>query len=251
MDFRIAATSRPTGELLKTLVEEKARETGVVLKPDSVICYGAGYTGGNSALNGACSTHNKEVQTRLLWEGLGPGALRYLDATTARLPGDGDRSAWLSRKTTHSRGRDIGVVLEDWQFAARLAAGANFFTKYEPSVREFRVWMYRNRFLGAYEKVLARAAEFTKIGRNYGNGFNFDHMDADSVNPNLRALAASAIRTLGLDFGAVDVLQRPDGSYCVLEVNSAPGVAHERRAVINNLATRIVRWAANNYPARS
>jgi len=248
LNFRIAATSRTTGNLLSTLVTEKARETGVTLG-DSMVCYGSGYSGNLPVLNARCSTHNKEQQTRLLWEGLGPGALEYLAGRT--LTGNGPAGTWFARKEQHSRGRDISVVLEPWQFRPRLLAGADFFTKYEPSNREFRIWMYRNRYLGGYEKVLGRPEAFKKVGRNYDNGFNFNHVEADAMPQAARDLSASALRTLGLDFGAIDMLQRPDESFCVLEVNSAPGVAHERRSVINNLATRIVRWAANGYPARS
>lgn len=251
MNFRIAATSRNTGELLQTLVLASAREQGVTLG-DSSVSYGVGYTGPLPSLNGRCSTHDKEQQTRLLFEGLGPGALTYVSAAEARnWPTRGTEGfPFLSRRTVHSRGRDIGVVLEPWQFVPRLAAGASFFTAYEPSVREFRIWMYRNRHLGSYEKALDRPEQFVRVGRNYGNGFSFNHMEADTVTAPMRELAARAVATLGLDFGAVDMLQRPDGSFCVLEVNSAPGVAHERRAVINNLAHRIVRWAANGFPAR-
>jgi glutathione synthase/RimK-type ligase-like ATP-grasp enzyme len=40
----------------------------------------------------------------------------------------------------------------------------------------------------------------------------------------MREIAAAAVTALGLDFGAVDLAQRPDGTLFVLEVNRAPGV---------------------------
>lgn len=244
MRFGIAATSRVTGNILRTLVAEKAAEQGVRLAEDAVVCYGVGQRG-TRVLNGNCSAQNKLEQARALQEGLGPGALEVVtDVPSPFVP-------LLSRKIVHSRGRDIGVVLEPWQVAPRLASGADFFTKYVPSVREFRVWIYRKRHLGTYEKVLRRPEVFTRLGRNFANGFDFSKLDNDSVPQNLKDICIRAISVLDLDFGAVDLIQREDGSYCVLEVNTAPGVSDSHRAVIQQLAKRIVRWAANGYPERT
>lgn len=248
MNFHIARAAATTGRLLQTLVDANLRQEGIKI-PDVEICYGVGYNGPHPALNASCSRYNKLEQAKLLREGLGLGGLIVLTD-----PLEAERQAahspMFARTLVHSKGRDIRVVLEPWQVRPLLAAGSAFFTVHEPSVREFRTWVYRKRHLGTYEKALTRPQDCKRLGRNYDNGFDFNGVDNDAVPEALKEISRKAIALLGLDFGAVDLLQRADGSYCVLEVNSAPGVSHERRRVIQGLATRVSRWIVNGCPAR-
>lgn len=250
MNFHIARAANVTGELLRTLVNEQLREAGTQV-PNAEICYGVGYNGANPVLNARCSVHNKLEQARILAEGLGlEGLPVFSTRATAERHFGVDGGPLFARTLVHTRGRDIKIALEPWQVAPLIAAGSAFFTPHVPSTREFRTWVYRRRHLGTYEKVLTRPADCRRLGRNYDNGFDFNGVENDVVAEGLKDVARRAISLLRLDFGAVDVLQRPDGSYCVLEVNSAPGVAHERRRVIQGLATRISRWIAAGCPAR-
>lgn len=249
MNFHIARTAATTGNILRTLVQQQLAEQGIRDRTDAQICYGVGTNGNAPALNANCSRYNKLEQTRRLREGLGPGGLAVFDTVAqavAHLESGG--RPLFARDLVHSRGRDIKLVLEPWQVAPVMAAGAAFFTVHEPSVREFRVWVYRKRHLGTYEKVLRRPEECKRLGRNYANGFDFSGVENDNVPEALKDIARRAIRVLDLDFGAVDILQAADGRYVVLEVNSAPGVSDERRKVIQGLAKRIVRWVANDCP---
>jgi hypothetical protein len=246
MHFHIARTASTTGNLLQTLVNEQL--TG---NTDGMhVCYGVGTSGVNT-LNNNCSRYSKLEQARMLQEGLGPGALTVYDTAEAAENGIRNSGVLFARDFVHSRGRDIRPILEPWQIRPLFERGNVFFTGFVPSTREFRVWTYRQRHLGTYEKLLRRPASCKKLGRNYDNGFDFSGIDNDEVPQGLKDISRSAIGALNLDFGAVDILQRPDGSYCVLEVNSAPGVSNERRKVIQALAHRIVRWAANGCPARA
>lgn len=250
MAFHIAKTAATTGNLLKELVEEGLREAKLTM-PRAEICYGVGYNGPNKGLNKSCSSHNKLVQAQMLRRALGTRALEVF--TTVASASDhllGGHGPLFARDVVHSRGRDIKIALEPWQLAPLMAGGTGFFTAHTPSVREFRTWGYRNYHLGTYEKALTRPAECKKLGRNYANGFDFNGIENADVPQGLKDVCRDALAALGLDFGAVDTLQRADGSYVVLEVNSAPGVAHERRRVITGLAHRIVRWVANDCPDR-
>jgi len=245
MQFHIAATASTTGNLLRDLVNAELTGNTATMH----VCYGVGQANGRQTLNAGCSRYGKTEQTRLLHEGLGLGALELF--TTAMAAETAVLTAPLfARDPVHSRGRDIKIVLEPWQVRPLMQSGTGFFTKFVPSQREFRTWIYRNRHLGTYEKVLRRPTECRRIGRNYHNGFDFSWIEGDNVPQALKDISRRAIATLGLDFGAVDVIQAMDGRYVVLEVNSAPGVSNERRHVIQALAHRIVRWAANGCPAR-
>lgn len=245
MNFHIARAASTTGNLLHTLVTEGLREQNIT-DVDAHVCYGAGYNGGGPVLNGQCSRYNKFEQAVRLREALGEHAIqawRYDSLPQGVFP-------LLARKVQHAQGRDIRLALEPWQVEAAHNSGSDFYTPYIPSSREFRVWAYRNRHLGTYEKVLRRPTDWKRIGRNYGNGFDFSGLENDAVPQALKDVARDALRGLGLDFGAVDVIQGMGGGYVVLEVNSAPGVSGERRRVIRGLAHRIVRWVANGCPAR-
>jgi hypothetical protein len=245
MNFHIARTASTTGNLLQTLVN--AELTGNT--NDMHVCYGVGQNEVRRVLNANCSRYSKLEQARILREGLGPGALEVF-VTPEEAENAVRDDLLFARDFVHSRGRDIKVALEPWQIRPLLQSGSGFFTKHVPSTREFRVWIYRNRHLGTYEKCLRRPGNFKRLGRNYDNGFDFSGIKNNQVPEALKTIARTAVLTLGLDFGAVDILQATDGRYVVLEVNSAPGVSNERRKVIQALAHRIVRWAANDCPTR-
>ena len=252
MQFSVARAARPTGEILQALIEEEARASEILLPRDAVVCYGAGRITASPAytLNRLCSHYNKLEQGMLLRTALQENTLEImpLDFPRGLEPG----KCYLGRKIQHTKGKDITVAIESWQAETLLRSGkADFFTPYVPSIKEYRVWVYRNRHLGTYEKVLTRPEDFKKIGRNYANGFDFSHRESENVPETLKDVAKRAILALNLDFGAVDILETPEHQFIVLEVNSAPGVSNERRRVIQNLAHRIVRWAANDCPRRS
>ena len=48
-----------------------------------------------------------------------------------------------------------------------------------------------------------------------------------AINWSASQMALEAVRALGLDFGAVDVMRAEDGTYYVMEVNTAPAVESE------------------------
>jgi RimK-like ATP-grasp domain len=239
IEYRIAPAGRTTGLLLQELVGPNP--------VNAVVCYGSPYSGPLPALNGNSGRLNKLEQALRLTEGLGAQAIRsysFEQALHVEVHGP-----MLGRKLVHTQGKDIVPILERWQLEATRGI-CDFYTPYVPSVGEYRTWVYRNRHLGTYKKVLAHPEQFKRLGRNYRNGFVFERVENDDVPQAVKQLSRQAVRALDLDFGAVDLLDTASG-LLVLEVNSAPGVADSRRAVINSLAHRVQRWAANGCPGRS
>jgi len=55
--------------------------------------------------------------------------------------------------------------------APRMLLAPDFFTKYVPSVRRVRVWIYRKRHLGTYEEVLRRPESHAVGKLTFKNGF--------------------------------------------------------------------------------
>lgn len=96
------------------------------------------------------------------------------------------------------------------------------YTLYVPNTREYRLHVFKDRVLRVQGKYLDFPHQHTiPYIQNYAQGFRFR---APSVQLHQHRLdfAVEAVRALGLDFGAVDMLIGEDGKSYFLEVNSAP-----------------------------
>ncbi len=106
---------------------------------------------------------------------------------------------------------------------------APLYTKYIPKKDEFRVHVIKGEIVDVQRKVLKK--EKLESGddinwkiRNLDNGFIYQREGID-VPDRVKEVSIQAVKQVGLDFGAVDVVvdvktQAPK----VLEVNTAPGI---------------------------
>jgi len=101
---------------------------------------------------------------------------------------------------------------------------APLYTKYVFKEKEFRVHVCNGKVIDTQQKIKDpdRDVVTWKV-RSHANGFIFVR---NSVVPDLarNELAIAAISALGLDFGAVDIIQDKKGKLYVLEINTAPGL---------------------------
>lgn len=244
--LRVARVAAPTGRILQALLEGRGVQTTLnagAAGEGGVVCYGwGGMDSDLPVLNAIAGQYNK-FDELLLLAAAGvpvPRAINSSDGTNFPFPA-------FARKYEHSGGRDLRVVLSADELPARMEAGWNFFTEILPIQTEYRVWVYRGRHLATYEKYLAHRERFRGYGRNTRNGFAFGLRDE---SPDMTAIAGRAVDALGLDFGGVDVIRKPDGTLAVLEVNSAPGIQGDHRQAIVRLAAKIARWEQLGYPKR-
>lgn len=165
------------------------------------------------------------------------------------LNGAGLQFPMLGRKRQHTKAKDIIAILQnDKEFEWRKMGGASdYFVQYVAKKAEYRVWAYRRRPLAVYEKVLKYPERYTRIGWNWQQGFAFNFVP--EAPETLKQLGASAVNALGLDFGAVDIIQGMDDQLYALEVNTAPGVS-EARTGISKLANKIAKWVELGCPPR-
>lgn len=104
---------------------------------------------------------------------------------------------------------------------------APLYTKFIDKDAEFRIHVFDGRVIDQRQKI--KASDGRPITSNYinthNNGYVFQHTSAP-VDCHTQAIAA--VKALGLDFGAVDVVYKKDtpssGKAYVLEVNTAPGL---------------------------
>lgn len=110
---------------------------------------------------------------------------------------------------------------------------SQFWVKYKKKKSEFRVHVMGGKIIMVQQKVLRTTdingnplskeqADF-RI-RNHANGFIFQKYDI-TVPKEASDQALLAVSTVGLDFGAVDVIYNEfEGKAYVLEINTAPGL---------------------------
>ena len=140
---------------------------------------------------------------------------------------------WLPRRNNHVGGSDL----------LRAPAAPDYFSKKEDIVEEYRLHIFNGKSIRAGVK---RQRPLTPGGapshpwiRSFDAGWIIAYEGFRSSAP-MRELATKAVKALGLDFGAVDLGKKADGSYIVLEVNRAPGV---EGGTSEAYAGAIIRWA--------
>lgn len=151
---------------------------------------------------------------------------------------------WLARRIKHSKGKDIKICTSKEERMRVYNRGKHdFFSIFIPTKTEYRVWVFKDKAFAIQEKVYKGEGEYKGFLRNNRFGFMFEKRD------NLRGLNALevpcilAVGALGMDFGAVDILQGKDEKYYVLEVNSMPQIDSIERSSGKRLAGRISKWA--------
>lgn len=101
---------------------------------------------------------------------------------------------------------------------------AELYTQYVKKKKEFRVHVYGDKVICVQEKRKRNGVDANPLIRSHGNGWVFCFKNI--VEPDgLRVLGLAAVRAVGLDFGAVDIIYNEhQNKLYVLEVNSAPGL---------------------------
>lgn len=133
-----------------------------------------------------------------------------------------DGAIWLARTVLHgSCGDGIVVVRKGDEFPA-----APLYVKYVPKREEYRVHVAFGQVIFIQQKKRRSDNEQTpdqKLIRNYDNGWVF--CPVTDGRPCGGDAAINAVRAVGLDFGAVDlIIGKDDGLPYILEINTAPGL---------------------------
>jgi glutathione synthase/RimK-type ligase-like ATP-grasp enzyme len=122
-------------------------------------------------------------------------------------------------------GRGIELFGPDNQDGQALPR-APLYVKYCKKQREYRVHVVRGEVIDVQEKKRRHDCPDERVDwqiRNHANGFIFAREDVDAPETVQRA-AVDAVRSLELDFGAVDIGWHKEHGVQVYEVNTAPGI---------------------------
>lgn len=117
-----------------------------------------------------------------------------------------------------------GIIVVDKGTPIADVPDAPLYTLYIYKVREFRNHVVKCQVVDYQQKIRDpnREPKTWKI-RSHENGFIFVREGLDNDRARDR-LCVEAVSALGLDFGAVDVIEDNEGHYYVLEINTAPGL---------------------------
>lgn len=239
-NIAISSDGSETGALLREYLDARGVYSD---KGPALVCYGTNGWGSPS-LNSNCRSDKVRRMQAMDHSGvrLVPWAIGK-DAHNLSLP-------LFARKLYGMGAKDLMPVFQREEIDWRLAAGWQWFSTILPIEQELRLWVWRGEVLQAFEKVMDRPEQYTAMGRNFGQGFEFRPVTLESGDPARQAL--KAVRALGLDFGAVDMITTPSfGGAYVLEVNTAPGAIRSgAQATLAALADRITDWCRADCPVR-
>lgn len=137
----------------------------------------------------------------------------------------------FARKVDHSQGKDVWSLYT--KTCKRIQQGwtprmtgpfweADYWVQFVPSVEEWRIHVFQGKSIARGKKVLQGEPWRHLQVRSRNNGWRLDHTQTPPKG--LRKFAKSMVAAVGYDFGACDILVCPDGGYCALEVNKAPGL---------------------------
>ena len=105
---------------------------------------------------------------------------------------------------------------------------APLYVKYIPKKHEYRIHVFRDKAFFVQRKARKNDVPDADVNwkvRNLKGGFIYANQDVD-VAEEAKQQAIIAIKTLGLDFGAVDIIYNErSNKYYILEVNTACGLA--------------------------
>lgn len=244
INLRISGVASETGALL----QDYLRERGVVIThrgEDGTVCYGSPSSTPSPTLNANCRT--SKIDRMVIMNQYGVRTVPWFSGSQ---PPPNFTFPALARRATGHGGTDIIPVFQPEEVPWRVDAGWDWFSSFIPVAAEYRVWIFRGTHLDTYEKVMVRPGDYVHVGRNFRNGFDFLHRP-DGSGQGVLTQAIEAVRVLGLDFAAVDLLEGKDGLAYVLECNTAPGVIRSgAQRTLGKLADCIVEWERGGYRER-
>ena len=175
---------------------------------------------------------SNKLTTLSILEAEGINTPRY-----TRHPIEEDNGLWVARMDLYGHsGRGIVIGTFDELPSAPL------YTKYIPKVSEYRVIVVGNEVVDFKQKLKKRdyEGEHDEYVWNHGNGYIFARDSIESAPIGVGKLGIDAVKALGLDFGAVDIIEDREGNLFVLETNTAFGIEGSTLELVGEAIRRLI-----------
>lgn len=226
----------PNSESVKALCErlgvKRIKHEGKPLKIDRYINWGASTIGRQiigEPINKpwAVSNASDKLASFKLFKEAGVSIPEFTESKeeAAKWMADGKRVVARTKLRAHS---GEGIVISDPDNGVEIA-NAKLYTRYIPKAEEYRLHVFKGNVFFVQRKARNRDIPDDKVNwlvRNHGNGFIYANLDVKMLSEKkAKEQAIQAVKALGLDFGAVDIVyNRQQDTHYVLEVNTAPGL---------------------------
>lgn len=159
------------------------------------------------------------------------------DKDVAKLWLDKGHTVYGRKKVSAHSGEGICILTYD----NRSWDDCRLYTKGVLKAHEYRVHVFNNNIIDVQKKRRRSGTEGSDMIKNLANGWVFCR---DDVAPPYALYDAciKAVASLGLSFGAVDVLYKErDNKVYVLEVNTSPGLQGETLESYKNVINKLLR----------
>lgn len=140
---------------------------------------------------------------------------------------------WVARLRNHVGGNDL----------LNPPNTPEYYAKKETFTNEYRIHSFRGHSIRAGKKAPREGVQQHAWVRSWDGGWRILY-DGVSAKQAQRNIAHEAVKALGLDFGAVDIGERADGTLVVLEVNRAPGI---EGGTVEKYSEAIQKWIAGEW----
>lgn len=234
--------SRPTAKLLSEALSANYTENRI---PDSedmfTIRYGNSYTADPEGRilnkqNAVKTAKNKPTAKSLLQEKNipTPKLISFEDAIAGNV-----EFPVIVRRNNHFKGKFFNVC-HNPRDIRRFSPSNQYIQEMVTKKDEYRLFILNDRIIEANIKRCPEN-QSTPMVRNKENGCFFARVRVSDLNRELKNAARSAIREIGLDFGAVDcaTIQESPG-ITIFEVNSAPGLIPRKIELLKTKLEEII-----------
>lgn len=234
--------SRPTAKLLSEALSANYTENRI---PDSedmfTIRYGNSYTADPEGRilnkqNAVKTAKNKPTAKSLLQEKNipTPKLISFEDAIAGNV-----EFPVIVRRNNHFKGKFFNVC-NNPRDIRRFSTSNHYIQEMVTKKDEYRLFILNDRIIEANIKRCPEN-QSTPMVRNKENGCFFARVRVSDLNRELKNAARSAIREIGLDFGAVDcaTIQESPG-ITIFEVNSAPGLIPRKIELLKTKLEEII-----------
>lgn len=155
-------------------------------------------------------------------------SLKHLKAAGITVPevwtrGDQVKFPALARKINHSQGADIILCLQKQDIRRAINRKRSYFVEYIPTDREYRAHVFRGNIFRVNQKLLQEKEQWVPHIRNVTNGYIFAK-PREAMGNAAETAVRKAVESIGLDFGAVDLVIGDNGNPYILEINTGPSL---------------------------
>lgn len=137
--------------------------------------------------------------------------------------------SWLSQgipvvcRTVLNGHSGEGIVIAE---SEEQVVDAPLYCQYFKKTNEYRVHVFNGDVIFVQQKKRRIETPDDQVNwkvRNHSNGFIYANQDI-KVSEEIQRSCIQAVSSLGLHFGAVDVIEHPKNGFKILEINTAPGL---------------------------